>query len=77
MPLKIVFMGTPKFSVPALNVLIKNKFDIIKVYTQPPQKSKRGQRINSSYIEEFSKKKKIDFRNPLNINTQEEFKILK
>ena len=77
MPLKIVFMGTPKFSVPALNVLIKNKFDIIKVYTQPPQKSKRGQRINSSYIEEFSKKKKLDFRNPLNLNTQEEFKIFK
>ena len=51
-------MGTPKFSVPTLEGLIKNKFNITKVYTQPPKKSKRGQKINSSPVEEFSKKKK-------------------
>ena len=77
MPLKIVFMGTPKFSVPTLNALIKNKFDIIKVYTQPPKKSNRGQKINSSSIEESAKKNQLDFRNPSNLNTHEEFKIFK
>ena len=56
MPLKIVFMGTPEFSVPTLDILIKKKFDILKVYTQPPQKSKRGQKINSSPKENFCKK---------------------
>ena len=59
MPLKIVFMGTPEFSVPSIKSLISNKFDIIKVYTQPPKKSRRGQKINASPIEEFSKKNKI------------------
>ena len=48
MPLKIVFMGTPEFSVPTLEALIENKFNIISVYTQPPAKSKRGQKINTS-----------------------------
>ena len=77
MPLKIVFMGTPEFSVPTLESLIKNKFNIVRVYTQPPKKSKRGQRINASPVEEFSKKNKINFRNPINLNSNEEFKIFK
>ena len=77
MSLKIVFMGTSGFSVPTLEVLIKNKFSITTVYTQPPKKSKRGQKINPSPIEEFSKKNKINIRNPVNLNNDEEFKIFK
>ena len=74
---KIVFMGTPEFSVPTLDLLIKNKFNVVKVYTQPPKKSKRGQKINPTPIEELSKKNKLNFRNPLNLNTEEEFAIFK
>ena len=77
MPLKIVFMGTPEFSVPTLNALIKNKFNIVSVYTQSPKKSKRGQKINVSPIEEFCKKNKLNYRNPKNLNTEEEFKLFK
>jgi methionyl-tRNA formyltransferase len=77
MPLKIVFMGTPEFSAPTLEALIKNKFNILSVYTQPPAKSNRGQKINASPIEEFSKKNKLNFRNPINLNSDEEFKIFK
>ena len=77
MPSKIIFMGTPEFSVPALEALIKNKFNVLAVYTQPPKESKRGQKINPSPIEEFSKKNKIDFRNPSNLKIEEEFGIFK
>ena len=77
MSLKIVFMGTPEFSVPTLEALIKNEFNIVSVYTQPPTKSKRGQKINTSPIEEFSKKNKLNFRNPINLNSDEEFNIFK
>ena len=79
MPLKIVFMGTPEFSVPALNLLIKKKYNILKVYTQPPQKSKRGQKVNFSAIGDFCQKNEINFNNPSNLNNQEEiqdFKLL-
>ena len=58
MSLKIVFMGTPEFSVPTLEALIKNKFNVVSVYTQPPAKSKRGQKINASPIDKFSRKNK-------------------
>jgi len=77
MSLNIVFMGTPKFSVPTLDLLIKNKFNIVKVYTQPPKKSKRGQKINSSPIEEYCKKNKVSFRNPKILNSEKEFKNFK
>ena len=79
MPLKIVFMGTPEFSVPALNLLIKKKYNILKVYTQPPQKSKRGQKVNFSAIGDFCQKNEINFNNPSNLNNQkeiEDFKLL-
>jgi len=77
MPLKIVFMGTPKFSIPTLEALINNNFTILTVYTQPPKKSKRGQKINPSPVEDFSKRHKIKIRNSSNLNNDEEFKILK
>jgi len=77
MPLKIVFMGTSEFSVPTLETLIKNKFSIVAAYTQPPKKSKRGQKINPSPIEEFSKKNKINIRNPITLNNDDEFKNFK
>jgi methionyl-tRNA formyltransferase len=43
---KIVFMGTPMFAVPILKSLYQNGYAISAVYTQPPKKSQRGQKIN-------------------------------
>ena len=77
MSLNIVFMGTPEFSVPTLDLLIKNKFNIVKVYTQPAKKSKRGQKISPSPIEEYCKKNKVSFRSPRILNNEEEFKIFR
>ena len=77
MPLNIVFMGTPKFSIPTLEALLKNKLNVFKVYTQPPKRSNRGQKINSSPVEEFCKKNKINFSTPINLNSEEELKIFK
>ena len=70
MALNVVFMGTPEFAVPSLDILIKKKFNILKVYTQPPKKSKRGQKINSSPIENFCKKNKINLGNPARLDNE-------
>jgi len=77
MTFNIVFMGTPEFSIPTLDILIKKKFNVIKVYTQPPKKSKRGQKVTSSPIEYFCKKNKLNFYNPKNLNNLEELNIFK
>ena len=57
--------------------MIKNKFNVLTTYTQPPKKSKRGQKINSSPVEEFCKKNKINFKNPSSLNNEEEFNNFK
>ena len=64
MSLNVIFMGTPEFSLPALEKLIKNNFNLLTIYTQPPKRSKRGQKVNVSPIERFSRKKKIKFKKP-------------
>ena len=76
MSLKIVFMGTPEFSVPALEALINNKFGILSIYTQPPKKSKRGQKINVSPIQKYSEKNNLPVRNPENLNNDEEYNFI-
>jgi len=74
---KIIFMGTPFFAVPILKSLYQNGYEISVVYTQPPQKSQRGQKINKSPIQGISETLNIDFRTP-NIlkDNQEEFEFL-
>tara|TARA_B100000579_G_C22815404_1_gene847572 strand:- start:354 stop:1274 length:921 start_codon:yes stop_codon:yes gene_type:complete len=77
MPQKIVFMGTPKFSLPTLEMLLKSEHKVLAVYTQPPRKSNRGQKVNPSDIEAFSKKHSLKLRTPENLNEDEEFNYLK
>ena len=77
MSLKIVFMGTPEFSVPALAALINNKFKILSIYTQPPKKSKRGQKINVSSVQKFSVKNNLPVRNTENLNNDKEYNFIK
>ena len=71
-------MGTPLFSVPILKSLYQNGYPISIVYTQPPQKSHRGQKINKSPIQGISETLNIDFRIPQNLNNNiEEYEFLK
>ena len=45
---KIAFMGTPNFAVPILKYIYQNGYEIPVVYTQPPKKTNRGQKIEKS-----------------------------
>ena len=62
MSLKIVFMGTPEFSIPALKILKESKHKIVCVYTQPPKKKSRGQKILKTAVHTFSEKEGIAVR---------------
>ena len=75
---KIIFMGTPLFAVPILKSLYQNGYPISVVYTQPPQRSHRGQKINKSPIQGISETLNIDFRCPENLNNNdEEYEFIK
>ena len=75
---KIVFMGTPNFSVPILKSLHQNGYPIITVYTQPPKKSMRGQKINKSPIQKLSENLQLNIRTPKSLyKNKEELKYFK
>ena len=73
---KLVFMGTPMFAVPILKSLYQNGYNISCVYTQPPKKSKRGQKINKSPIQGISETLNLEYRTPPILNNEEEYNFL-
>ncbi len=73
MALNIIFMGTPHFAVPILKSLNNSNHKILQVFTQPPKKRDRGQKLNLTPIHTFSKKNNIKVRYPEKIDTKEEY----
>jgi len=69
--LRLVFMGTPDFSVPALKALIDAGHEIVAVYSQPPRKSGRGQKLTPSPVHAFAEARGIDVRTPISLKTEE------
>ena len=71
-------MGTPMFSVPILKSLYQNGYPVTCVYTQPPQRSKRGQKVNKSPVQGISETLNIEFRAPETLkDNQEEYEFIK
>ena len=65
-------MGTPIFAVPILQSLKENGYLISNVYTQPPQKSQRGQKINKSPIQSAAEHLNLEIRTPKSLNNNNE-----
>jgi Methionyl-tRNA formyltransferase len=57
-------MGTPIFGVPILKSLYQKGYNISGVFTQPPQKSHGGQKINKSPIQGISETLNMDYGTP-------------
>lgn len=79
-PLRLVFMGTPAFSVPTLKVLIDSPHQVIAVYSQPPRPSGRGHRVQKSPIHLLAEEHGIPVYTPKtlrSLESQEEFSALK
>jgi len=72
---KIVFMGTSNFAVPILKSLYQNGYPISVVYTQPPKKSNRGQKLNKSPINLFSENISLDVRTPKSLKNNKEEEV--
>lgn len=76
--MKVVFMGTPEFSLPVLDVLCK-EHEVVCVYTQAPKEAGRGKKVRYTPIHEFALTKGIEVRTPKTLRNdveQENFKAL-
>ncbi|MEL0286673.1 MAG: methionyl-tRNA formyltransferase [Paracoccaceae bacterium] len=77
--MKLVFMGTPDFSVPALQRLVADGHDIAAVYTQPPRPAGRGKKDRPSPVHSSAAASGLEVRHPLSLKSQEvqeEFDLL-
>lgn len=64
MSLKVVFMGTPEFAVPSLSEILSSGHEVACVYTQPPRKSGRGQKLTKSPVHQFADLMGLPVRTP-------------
>jgi methionyl-tRNA formyltransferase len=62
--LRLAYMGTPDFAVPALRALISAGHDIACVYSQPPRPAGRGQKERLSPVHAFADAAGIPVRSP-------------
>ncbi len=65
--LRIIFMGTPEFAVPSLEILIENKFNVVAVVTAPDKPKGRGQKLAFPPIKEVAVKHNIPVLQPTNL----------
>lgn len=76
--MKIVFMGTPDFSVPVLKALTEHH-EVVCVYTRAPKEAGRGQKETKTPVHLFAEKHGIEVRTPKTLRNegeQAEFKAL-
>jgi methionyl-tRNA formyltransferase len=57
--LRLIFMGTPAFSVPTLQTLVSSRHQVVAVYSQPPRPSGRGHQIQKSAVQLFAESQGI------------------
>ena len=73
MALRIIFMGTPDFSVPVLKSLHAAGHEIVAVYSQPPRPAgRRGLELKTSPVHEAAEALGIEVRTPLNFKADED-----
>ena len=75
--LKIIFAGTPEFSVPTLNALYKEDYQILLVLTQPDRRSGRGMHFKSSPVKQKAKEFNIPVFQPDNLKDEDVIKKIK
>jgi len=69
--MRLVFMGTPDFSVPALQALVKGGHLVVGVYTQPDRPSGRGKKLKPSPVKIAAEELGLSVFQPEKIKTQE------
>ncbi|MFT4857703.1 MAG: methionyl-tRNA formyltransferase [Algoriphagus sp.] len=78
--LRIIYMGTPEFAVPALEILAKNNWNVVGVITAPDKPKGRGQKLIPSPVKEAALKHGLHILQPTNLKSlefQDELRALK
>ena len=70
--MRIIFMGTPDFAVPALGAVLDAGHEVVAVYTQPPRAAGRGLGLKKSPVQLFAEGKGLPVFTPASLKSPEE-----
>ena len=71
--MRIIFWGTPEYSIASLDLFIKSKHDVIAVVSQPDKKRSRGNKLISSPVKKFAEQESIKIYTPEKIRNNVDF----
>jgi len=69
--LRIIYMGTPDFAVPALHILLENGYNVIAVITSPDKPAGRGQKLQVSAVKAYAASKGLNILQPEKLKNKE------
>lgn len=75
--LRIIYMGTPEFAVPSLQILVENGFNVVAVITAPDKPKGRGQKLATSPVKDYAVSQNIPVLQPTNLKSPEFIEELK
>jgi len=70
--MRIIFMGSPQFAVPALDALVEAGHEIAAVYCQPPRPAGRGKADRKTAVHERAEQLSLEVRTPRTLRNAEE-----
>jgi methionyl-tRNA formyltransferase len=70
--MRVIFMGTPDFAVPALNAIVAAEHVVVAVYSQPPRPAGRGKKLSPSPVHLRAEELEIQIQNPASLKSKEE-----
>jgi methionyl-tRNA formyltransferase len=69
--MRIIFMGTPEFAVPSLDMLVREGYDVMAVVTQPDKPKGRGNKLTPPPVKVYALEKGIEVLQPVKVRTPE------
>jgi methionyl-tRNA formyltransferase len=75
--MKIIFMGTPDFAVPTLNLLVKNNYEVVAVVTAPDKPAGRGQQLQQTAVKKYAIENKLLVLQPEKLKSPDFLETLK
>ncbi|HCQ29889.1 MAG TPA: methionyl-tRNA formyltransferase [Flavobacteriales bacterium] len=75
--LRIIFMGTPDFAVPSLDILLKHNYNIVAVVTAPDKPAGRGRKLQQSAVKKYALEHNLPVLQPVNLKAPDFIEELK
>ena len=67
--MRIVFAGTPEFSVPVLQAVLDSRHSVVAVYSQPDRPAGRGRKMTAGPVKQLALRRRIPVCQPTTLNS--------